>query len=121
MNELLDKLKNFEEKYNKLIEKLSSPEVTSNPEKIKEFGKKVSEIEEIVNLAKQYRSVITSLDEAGEMLDLEKDDEMKEYLKDEINKNNETKAVLERQIKIQLTPKDPNDKKSVIVEVRAGT
>ncbi len=120
MNGLLNKLKNFEEKYNKLIEKISSPEVTSNPEKIKEYGKKVSEIEEVVNLAKQYRGVITSLDEAVEMLDLEKDEEMKDYLKDEITKNSERKTVLEKQIKVQLAPKDPNDKKSVIVEIRAG-
>ncbi len=120
MNDLLDKLKNFEEKYNKLIEKLSSPEVMSNPEKIKEFGKKVSDLEEIVDLAKQYRKVIASLEEAGEMLDLEKDEEMKDFLKEEINKNNESKTVLERQIKVQLAPRDPNDKKSVIVEVRAG-
>jgi len=120
MNDLLDKLKNFEEKYNKLIEKLSSPEVMSNPEKIKEFGKKASDLEEIVDLAKQYRKVIASLEEAGEMLDLEKDEEMKDFLKEEINKNNESKTVLERQIKVQLAPRDPNDKKSVIVEVRAG-
>ena len=120
MNELLDKLKNFEDKYNKLIEKLSSPEVTSNPEKIKEYGKKASGLEEIVNLAKQYRGVITSLDEAGEMLDLEKDEEMKDFLKCEIKKNSEARTILERQIKVQLAPRDPNDKKSVIVEVRAG-
>jgi len=120
MNELLDKLKNFEEKYNKLIEKLSSPEVTSNPEKIKEYGKKASELEEIINLAKQYRGVITALDEAGEMLDLEKDEEMKDFLKCEIKKNSEARTILERQIKVQLAPRDPNDKKSVIVEVRAG-
>ena len=50
MNELLEKLKSFEEKYNKLMAELSSPEVTSNPEKIKEYGKKASEMEEIVNL-----------------------------------------------------------------------
>jgi len=120
MNELLEKLKNFEEKYNKLMERLSSPEVIANPAKIKEYGKKASEIEEAVKLAKQYREVITSLDEAGEMLDLEKDEEMRDFLKEEINKNNELKVSLERKIKIQLAPRDPNDKKSVIVEIRAG-
>ncbi len=120
MNELLEKLKNFEEKYNKLMERLSSPEVIASPAKIKEYGKKASEIEETVKLAKQYREVITSLDEAGEMLDLEKDEEMRDFLKEEINKNNELKVSLERKIKIQLAPRDPNDKKSVIVEIRAG-
>ncbi len=120
MNDLLNKLKIFEEKYNKLIEKLSSPEVASNPEKIKEYGKKVSDLDEIVDLAKRYRMVIASLEEASEMLDLEKDEEMKDFLKEEINKNSESKTMLERQIKVQLAPRDPNDKKSVIVEVRAG-
>lgn len=120
MNELLEKLKNFEEKYNKLMKRLSSPEVISNPVKIKEYGKKASEIEETVKLAKQYREVIKLLDEAVEMLDLEKDGEMRDFLKEEINKNNKLKVSLERKIKIQLAPRDPNDKKSVIVEIRAG-
>lgn len=120
MNELLEKLKNFEEKYNRLMEKLSSPEVTSNPGKIKEYGKKVSDIADTVNLTKQYRKVITSLDEANEMLDSEKDEDMRDFLKEEINKNNESRVLLERKIKLHLTPRDPNDKKSAIVEIRAG-
>ncbi|MCJ7473060.1 MAG: peptide chain release factor 1, partial [Actinobacteria bacterium] len=120
MNELLEKLKNFEEKYNKLMEKLSSPEVTLNPEKIKEYGKKVSEIVDTVNLTKQYRQVITSIEEAEEMLGLEEDEDMRDFLKEEINKNNGSKLLLERKIKLHLTPKDPNDIKNAIVEVRAG-
>jgi len=120
MNELLDKLENFEEKYNKLMEKLSNPEVTSNPGKIKEYGKKASEIEDVVKLAKKYREIIASLEEAGDMLDLEEDEEMKDFLKEEISKNNTIKNTLEKEIKLHLAPKDPNDKKSVIVEIRAG-
>ncbi|HAJ95330.1 MAG TPA: peptide chain release factor 1, partial [Actinobacteria bacterium] len=61
MNELLEKLKIFEDEYKKLMSKLSDPEITTNPGKIKEYGKKISEVEEAVKLADQYRKVLSSL------------------------------------------------------------
>ena len=120
MSKLLEKLKIFEDEYKKLMSKLSEPEIASNPEKIKEYGKKISEVEEAVRLAGQYRKILSSLEEAAEMLDLEKDEEMKEFLNEEVEQNTKKKAALEKKIKIQLTPRDPNDKKNVIVEIRAG-
>lgn len=120
MSKLLEKLKIFEDEYKKLMSKLSEPEIASNPEKIKEYGKKISEVEEAIRLAGQYRKVLSSLEEAAEMLDLEKDEEMKKFLNEEVEQNTKKKAALEKKIKIQLTPRDPNDKKNVIVEIRAG-
>lgn len=120
MTALLDKLKLYEDNYIKLAEKLSSPEVSSNPEKLKEYGKRIAEIEEIVTIARKYREVLSSVKEAEEMLEIEKEEEMKSFLKDELKENNDKKQKLEKKIKLLLTPKDPNDKKNVIVEIRAG-
>ncbi len=120
MNELLEKLKIFEDEHKKLMEKLSDPEISTDPGKIREYGKKASEMEEVVKLAGDYRQVISSLKEADEMLDSEKDEEMKDFLKEEIEKNNKKKAILEKKILFFLSPKDPNDKRNVIVEIRAG-
>ena len=120
MTALLDKLKLYEDNYIKLAEKLSNPEVSSNPEKLKEYGKRIAEIEEIVTIARKYREVLSSVKEAEEMLEIEKEEEMKSFLKDELKENNDEKQKLEKKIKLLLTPKDPNDKKNVIVEIRAG-
>ena len=120
MPELLNKLKTYEDNYGKLMERLSSPEVTSNPDKIKEYGKKAAEIEETVKAAGAYRKILASLEEAKEMLESENDEEMKVFLKEELKKNNDLLQDLEKKIKTLLMPRDPNDKKDVIVEIRAG-
>lgn len=120
MIELLDKLKLYEDNYIKLTEKLSSPDVSSNPEKLKEYGKRIAEIEEIVTIGRKYREVLSSIKEAEEMLKIEKEEEMKSFLKDELEGNNDKKQKLEKKIKLLLTTKDPNDKKNVVVEIRAG-
>jgi len=117
---LLDKLKLYEDNYIKLAKKLSSSQVASNPGKLKEYGKKIAEIEEIVTIGRKYREVLSSIKEAEEMLKIEKEEEMKSFLKDELKENDDRKRNLEKKIKLLLTPKDSNDKKNVIVEIRAG-
>ncbi len=120
MSTILDKLKLYEDNYKKLTEKLSNPGITNNPEKLKEYGKKIAEIEELVNVAGKYREVLSSIKEAEGMLEAEKEEEMKSFLRDELKENSDKKQKLEKKIKLLLTPKDPNDKKNVIVEIRAG-
>jgi peptide chain release factor 1 len=120
MVEILEKVKSYEDSYNKLVEKLSSPEVANDPEKIREYGRKVSELEDIVNASRKYRELHNTISEIKEMLKIEKDEEMKEYLKEELDKNKNQIEALEKKLKIFLTPKDPNDMKNVIVEIRAG-
>lgn len=120
MTDLLDRLKIYDDDYKKLAEKLSSPEVSSNPDKIKEYGKRMAEIEEIVNTGSKYRKLISSIKDAEEMLKVEKEEEMRNFLKDEIKESNNKKQKLEKKIKLLLTPKDPDDKRDVIVEIRAG-
>jgi len=120
MSELLEKLKLVEGEHKKVMEKLSQPEIASNPKKLKELGKKAAELEEGVKLAVRYREALSSIDDAREMIGAEQDEDMKKYLTEELEKNSEKKEVLEKKIRLYLTPKDPNDAKNVIVEVRAG-
>jgi peptide chain release factor 1 len=120
MADLLDRLKIYDDSYRELAEKLSNPEISSNPGKIKEYGKKMAEIEEIVNVGRNYRKVISSIRDAEEMLRVEKEEEMRNFLKDELKENNNKKQKLEKRIKMLLTPKNPDDKRDVIVEIRAG-
>ena len=120
MVEILEKIKSYEETYESLVAKLSSSKISSDPEKIKEYGKKVSELEEIVNTARRYREVLNSWKDVKSMLKDEKEDDMKKFLEDELEKNEKDKENLEKKLKIFLTPRDPNDEKNVIVEIRAG-
>ncbi|MDD5622877.1 MAG: peptide chain release factor 1 [Actinomycetota bacterium] len=117
---MLDKLKLYEDNYKKFSEKLSNPDISNNPEKLREYGKKIAEIEEIVNIAIKYREVLSSINEAEEMLKAEKEEDMKAFLRDELKENIDKKQKLEKKIKSLLTPRDPNDKKNVIIEIRAG-
>jgi len=121
MSTLLDKLKIYEDTYNKLTGKLSETEVSQDPEKLREYGRKIAEIEEIVSIADKYREVLSSIKEAEDMLEVEKEEEMRSFLKDELKENLDKKQKIEKKIKMLLTPVDPNDKKSVIIEIRAGT
>ncbi len=120
MVELLEKVKTYEETYNKLISKLSSSDVVNDPEKIKEYGKKISELEDIVQTTRKYKSVLSSINEIKEMLRSEKDEEMRQYLEDELEKSKNELLAIEKKLKLFLTPKDPNDEKNVIIEIRAG-
>jgi peptide chain release factor 1 len=120
MVDLLEKLKSYEDAYNKFLEQLGSSDVSQDPDKIKEYGQKLSDIEEIVQIAKKYRKARESFDDTKEMLKSEKDEAMKEYFSEEFEKNKAEVEKFEKKILIYLTPKDPNDAKNVIIEIRAG-
>lgn len=118
--DLLEKLKTYEENYSSLLEKMAQAGNNNDVEIIKECGKKIAELEEIISLAKSYKSTLLAIEEAKEMIKIEKDEEMHNFLKEELAKSLENKEKLEMQIKRFLTPKDPNDFKNIIVEIRAG-
>ncbi len=120
MVELLDKVKTYEDTYNKLVSKLSSSSISSDPEKIKEYGKKIAELEDIVKVSNSYKKILSSINEIKDMLKTEKDEEMKQFLEEELEKSKNELAKLEKKLKLFLTPKDPNDEKNVIIEIRAG-
>lgn len=119
-NKMLNRLKSIEERYLKLNELLSDQEVISNPNKLREYSKEQSELEETVNNYRIYRDTMKEIDDAKAMLEDESDSDMIDMIKLELEELTETKEQLEETLKILLLPKDPNDEKNVIVEIRAA-
>ena len=117
---MLEKLAAVETRYEELFELMASPEVTSNPEELIKYGQEQSGLEPLVETYRRYRDVLTQLDETREMMAEELDDEMKAMVKDEADSLVQEQETLEEKLKVMLLPKDPNDEKNVIVEIRAG-
>lgn len=112
-------LDNLVTEYEALEQKMSDPEIFKDQKKVKEVTGRKKQIEEAVNLYKQYKSVYEAYEENKEMLYSEKDEEMRDLIKMEISEAEEKIPNLEESLKISLLPKDPNDDKNIIVEVRA--
>lgn len=117
---MLEKLQAVAERYEKLSELLCDPEVTNDPEKLKQYSKEQSDLQETYDTFKEYESVIEQLDSAKEMLNEKLDAEMKELVKEEIDELSKRKNELEERLRVLMLPKDPNDDKNVIVEIRGA-
>ncbi|MFI8721205.1 peptide chain release factor 1 [Bacillus altitudinis] len=117
---MLDRLKSIEERYEKLNEYLSDPEVVNDPKKLREYSKEQSDIQETVEVYRQYRTAYDQLSDAKAMLEDKLDADMRDMVKEEISELTEETERLEDELKILLIPKDPNDDKNVIVEVRGA-
>lgn len=118
---MVDKLKLIEERYNEINEKLADPAVINNADLYKDLMKEYKNLTPIFEKIKEYNAVKKSFDEAEELLNaggLEKD--FKEMVQAEYEESKEKLEVISEEIKILLLPKDPNDDKSVIVEIRGG-
>jgi peptide chain release factor 1 len=115
---LSDKLTPFINRYNELSDLLSSPDITSDIKKMTELSKEQSSLLPIVEKAKEYKSVIEEISEAKEMLS---DSEMGDMAKEELRELEPQIPKIEDEIKLLLLPKDPNDDRNIIVELRAGT
>ena len=116
---MFDKLEEIEKKYNEINEKLMSKEVAENPKKLVELSKELSEIEDIVTEYKKYKSILKNKEEAEELLKTTTG-EMKELAQMEFEESVEELENIENSLKELLIPKDPNDTRNVIVEIRAG-
>ena len=115
-----EKLKEIIDKYNRLSEKMTTQEVLSDQKKLTSIAKEHSSLEKIVNVATEYISVLEQIEEDKEMLN-EDDEELIEIAREELLSLDIKKAKLEDELKILLLPKDPNDDKNLILEIRAGT
>ena len=115
-----EKLKNIIDKYNHLSEKMTTQEVLSDQKQLTSIAKEHSSLEKIVKTATEYISVLEQIDEDKEMLN-EDDEELIEIAREELLLLDIKKAKLEDELKIFLLPKDPNDDKNLILEIRAGT
>ncbi len=118
---MFEKLDAVVEKYKNLESQITSPEVINNNVLYTKYSKEMKEIEPIVNTYLQYKDVIKKISEDEEILENEKDDELKKLAKEELEILEEERNRLETQLKILLLPKDENDEKNVFLEIRAGT
>ena len=117
---MLDRLQSIEQRYEKLNELLSDPEVVNDPKKLREYSKEQSDIQETVEVYRQYRDASEQLADAKAMLEEKLDADMREMVKEEISElQGETETLSER-LKVLLIPKDPNDDKNVIMEIRGA-
>ncbi len=114
---LADKLDSFINRYNELSELLSSPEITSDIKKMTELSKEQSSLAPLVEKAQTYKSILEQIDEAKEMLG---DPEMSDMAKEELKELEPQIPELEEEIKLLMLPKDPNDERNIILELRAG-
>lgn len=117
---MFDRLQAVEDRYEKLNELLSDPDVVSDSKKLAKYSKEQSDIQETVEVYREYKSAKEQLAEAREMLEDKLDAEMKEMVKEEVNELESNIADYEERLRILLIPKDPNDSKNVIVEIRGA-
>ncbi|NTW71663.1 MAG: peptide chain release factor 1 [Eubacteriaceae bacterium] len=117
---MLDKLEFIESKYHDLGEKISDPEIINNQDEWRKFVKEHSHLEPIVNKYREYKEVLNGITESKEMLQDKLDKDFKDMVELELAELTEKKNQFEQELKVLLLPKDINDDKSVIVEIRAG-
>ncbi len=114
---MFEKLELVEKRYDELTIQISDPEVISNTNEWRKLVKEHSSMEDVVLKYREYKQVLNNMNEAKEMME---DQEMKELAEDEYYSSKEKIAQIEEELKILLIPKDPNDDKSVICEIRGG-
>src|SRR5260221_832543 len=118
LSEKLDQLGN---RYEHMTHQLSTPEAVSDSARFQKLAKQHSELAEIVNKHREFKQIEKDLAGAHQMVLENEDPEMKQMAHDEEKQLLEKKEIVERELKLLLLPKDPNDDKNVIVEIRAGT
>ena len=118
---MLQKLEEVKQEYDKLTKELESPDVFKDIDRYSKISKEHSDLKPVVEKYVEYKKVTSQLEENKELLKDEKDHEMKEMIKAEIEQLEEDREKLEEELKLLLLPKDPNDDKNVILEIRAGT
>ena len=114
---MLERLEVIEKRYDEIQKELSNPDVYSNMNKMKSLSKEASDLEETVNAYHEYKKILSGIEDTKEMI---KDPEMGELAKEELVNLESEKTKLEEKIEVLLIPKDPNDSKNVIVEIRGA-
>ncbi|CEG29204.1 peptide chain release factor 1 [Bacillus sp. B-jedd] len=117
---MFDRLQAVEDRYERLNELLSDPEVINDSKKLREYSKEQSDIQETVQVYREYKEAKEQLQDAKAMLDEKLDAEMREMVKEEVSELSDQLEELEEKLKILLIPKDPNDDKNVIFEIRGA-
>lgn len=117
---MFDKLEDLLIRFEEIMGELGEPTVANNQERFRKLMKEQSDLTPIVNAYKEYKKSKQDVEDSLAMLEEESDEDMREMLKEELNTAKKRIEELEQELKILLLPKDPNDDKNVIVEIRAG-
>ena len=120
MKDMLDKIIQIEKKYVELGEILSDPNVISDYNKFRDLSKQRKSMEETVELYYAWKQAVDSIEEAKQLIFEEKDEEMKKFLKAEMEENEAKLPEYEERMKILLLPRDPMDDKDIMLEIRGG-
>jgi peptide chain release factor 1 len=118
---MFERLDQIEARYEELTHALASPEIISDSSKYQKTAKAHSEIAPVVEKYREYKDLKKGIAESKAVLADEKDSEMRAYAQEELEKLEARVAAVEEELKLLLLPKDPNDEKNVILEIRAGT
>ena len=118
---MIDKLEELNKKYLEVEAELSKPETVSDLNLFKKLNKEYKSLGKIVSAFKEHKKTLTGIDEAKTIIETEKDEEFREIAKKELEVLSAKKNKEEEDLKVLLIPKDPNDEKNVILEIRAGT
>jgi peptide chain release factor 1 len=117
---VFDRLQAVEDRYDKLNELLSDPEIVNDPKKLREYSKEQSDIQQTVEAYREYKDISQQYKDAKAMLEEKLDADMRDMVKEEVSELEEQIEGLEERLKVLLIPKDPNDDKNVIMEVRGA-
>ncbi len=118
---MFDKLDEVEARFEEITKLLADPEVICDPHRLRELSQEQHELEPIVETYRRYKQAVKELDEARQILEREEDKELRELAEEEIRELEERIEGLTQELKLLLVPKDPQDAKNAIVEIRAGT
>ncbi|MBY0404783.1 MAG: PCRF domain-containing protein, partial [Cyanobacteria bacterium] len=120
MERLIEKLQEIEQTYFQLGEQLSSPDVLSNSYMVRDISKKRAALEETIEAFNAWKSISQDLKESQELIHNEADQEMRDFLTGEIQRNQKDLADLVEKLRVMLLPKDPNDDKDIMLEIRGS-
>ena len=118
---MLERMKSVEERFDELNRLMADPEVAADYARIQEFAKEQAQLREVVGLSRELREIDSEAEDLQEMLREEADQELAEMAREELAKLESRRESAEQGLKLALIPRDPNDEKNVIVEIRAGT
>ena len=119
--EIIDKLEDIKTKWETLGEQLNDPEIIGDMKRFVKINKDYKDLEPIVIAFKEYKNLLSNIEEAREILKNEKDEEMREMAQEELNASEQRREALEEEIRLMLIPKDPTDDKNAVMEIRAGS
>lgn len=117
---MFDQLEDLVEKFNIINDQISQPEVIADQERWQKLMKEHSDLKDIVEKYQEYKATLEAIDDALAMLEDNLDDDFRELVKEELSDNKKRVEPLQNELKLLLLPKDPNDEKNVIMEIRGG-